>query len=93
MIHQLRRTGHDNESRTGMATLTFALSELPPLMVSDAISCPLHNLKTFWNILMIRHGNVKQVMTMCRILEWQLSLSYFLSLPLDGFRCNFVSAL
>ena len=50
-----------------------------PLMVSDAISCPLHNLKTVWNILMILYSYVEHVMRMCRLQEWQLSLSYFLS--------------
>ena len=54
-----------------------------PLMVSDAISCPLHNLKTIWNIIMILHRYVEQVMTMCHVQEWQLSFLYFLSyLPL-----------
>ena len=48
-------------------------------MVSDAISCPLHNLKTVWNIIMILHNYVEQVMAMCYIQEWRLSLSYFLS--------------
>ena len=28
-------------------------------MVSDAISCPLHNLKTVWNIIMILHSYVE----------------------------------
>ena len=46
-------------------------------MVSDAVSCPLHNLKTIWNILMILYSYVEQVMMMCHIQEWQLSLSYF----------------
>ena len=32
-------------------------------MVSDAISCPLHNLKTVWNLIMILHSCVEQVMT------------------------------
>ena len=32
-------------SRTRVTTLAFILSELLPLMVSDEISCPLHNLK------------------------------------------------
>ena len=50
-----------------------------PLMVSDAILCPLHNLKTVWNIIMILDGYVEQVMTICRVQDWQLSLSYFLS--------------
>ena len=50
-----------------------------PLMVSDAILCRLHNLKTVWNILMILHSYEEHVMTMCCMQEWQLSLSYFLS--------------
>ena len=50
-----------------------------PLMVSDAISCLLHNLKTVWNILMILHSYVEHFMKMCGVQEWQLSLSYFLS--------------
>ena len=47
-------------------------------MVSDAISCPLHNLKTIWNILMILYSYVEQVMPMCGVQECQLLLSYFL---------------
>ena len=31
-----------------------------PLMVSDAISCPLHNLKTLWYITMIIYSYVEQ---------------------------------
>ena len=79
-----------------MMSLTFGLftqvSGSGPLgpLVSDAISCLLHNLKTIWNILMTHFSYVEQVMTMCpiqeeqvmtmcRIQEWQLSLSYFLS--------------
>ena len=58
--------------------LSYFLSYFP-LMVSDAISCLLQKLKTIWNIIMIRHSYVEQVMTMCRVQEWQLSLSYFLS--------------
>ena len=49
------------------------------LMVLEAILCPLHILKTFWNILMILYSYVEQVMKMCCIQEWQLWLSYFLS--------------
>ena len=49
------------------------------LMISDAISCPLHNLKTVWNIIMIHHSYVEQVMTMYCVQEWQLSFLYFLS--------------
>ena len=66
---QLCRTGHDDVSCTRMTTLAFILPELFPLMVSDAISCLLHNLKTVWNIIMILHSYVEQVMTMCRVQE------------------------
>ena len=59
-------------------SLSYFLSYFP-LMVSDAISCPLYYLKTIWNIMMILYCYVEQVMSMCRIQEWQLSLSYFLS--------------
>ena len=50
-----------------------------PLIVSDAVSCLLHNLKALWNILMILYSCVEQVMMICCIQEWQLSLPYFLS--------------
>ena len=36
-------------------------------MVSDAMSCPLHNLKTIWNIIMILHSYVEQIMRICRV--------------------------
>ena len=66
---QLCRTGHDDVSRRArMRTLAFILSALF-LMVSDAISCPLHNLNTLWYIIMILYGYVEQVMTMCRMKE------------------------
>ena len=56
-----------------------------PLMGSDAFSCPFHNLNTLWNIIMILHSYMEQVMTMCHVQEWQLSLSYFPSyFPLIG---------
>ena len=74
-------------------SLLYFLSYFP-LIVSDAILCPLHNLKTVWNVLMILYSYVEQVMKLCHIQEWQLSLSYFLSyFPLIIFRCNFVSTL
>ena len=50
-----------------------------PLMVSDAISCPLHNLKTLRYIIMICNSYVDYVLIICRVEKWQLSLSYFLS--------------
>ena len=54
-----------------------------PLMVSDAISCLFHNLKTVWNIIMILHSYVEQIMTMFGVQEWQRSFLCFLNyLPL-----------
>ena len=53
---------------TRMTTLAFVLSELFPL-VSDAISCPLHNLNSVWDFIMILHSYVEQVMTICHIQE------------------------
>ena len=35
-----------------------------------AYSCPLWNLNTLQNKIMILHSNVAQVMTMCRVQEW-----------------------
>ena len=66
---QLCRTGHDTVLRTRMTTLAFVFSELFPL---DAFRCnfiSLHNLNTLWNIIMILHSYVEQVMTMCHIQE------------------------
>ena len=50
-----------------------------PWMVSDTILCPLHNLKIVWNIIMILHSYIEQVMMMCRVQEWHFSFLYFLS--------------
>ena len=70
-------------SRTRTTTLILYFLSYFPLMVSDAISCLLHNLKTVWNIIMLLHSYVEQVMTMCRVQERQLSFLFFLSyLPL-----------
>ena len=78
-------------SRSRMATLSFILSDLFPLVVSDAISCLLQNLKILWYIIMIPYSYVELVLTMCREQEWQLSLLNFLSyLPLivrDAISC------
>ena len=46
--------------------LSYFLSYFP-LIVLDAISCPLHNLNTIWYIIMIPYSYVKQVLTMCRV--------------------------
>ena len=66
---QLCRTGHGDVLRTRMSTLAFILSELLPLIVSDAISCPLHNLKTVLNSVMILYSYEEQVMMICCIQE------------------------
>ena len=42
-------------------------------------SCPLCNLNTLWNILMILGRNVDQDVMTCCIQDWQLWLSYFWS--------------
>ena len=41
----LRRTGHDDVLRRMQPSLSYFLSYFP-LIVLDASSCPLHNLKT-----------------------------------------------
>ena len=51
---QLCTTGHDDVSHTRIITLAFILLSL---MVSDAISCLLHNLNTLWYIIMFRTGH------------------------------------
>ena len=61
---KLCRTGYDDVSRTRMKTLASYFLSYLPIMVSDAISCPLHNLKTDWNIIMVLHSYVEQVLTM-----------------------------
>ena len=72
--------------------LTYFLSNFP-LMVSDASSCPLHNLITLWYIIIILYSYVEEVLTMCRLRE-TATPAFILSglFPLDCFRCNFVSA-
>ena len=72
-------------------SLSYFLSYFP-LIISVASLCPLYNLNTLWNVIVILHSYVEQVMMMCHVQEWQLSLSYSGLFPLDGFRCNFVSA-
>ena len=49
-------------------SLSYFLSYFP-LIVSDAISCPLYNLNTLWNIIMILDMYVEEVMTLCRVQE------------------------
>ena len=41
-----------------------------PLIVSDAISCLLHNLNTLWYIIMTFYSYVEEVLTMYHIQEW-----------------------
>ena len=72
-------------SRTRMTTLIFILSKLFPLDVSDAISCPLHNLKTVWNIIMILHSYVER----CVAYKNDNSHCYTFELStLDGYNYN-----
>ena len=50
--------------------------------------CLLHNLNTIWYIIMTLYSYVEQVITMCRVQEWQLLLlSYFLLMGLDAISC------
>ena len=49
-------------------SLSYFLSYFP-LIISDVISCPLYNLNTLWNIIMILHSCVEQVMMMCPVQE------------------------
>ena len=49
-------------------SLSYFLSYFP-LMVSDAILCPLHNLKSLWYIIMILYRYVEQILTMYRVQE------------------------
>ena len=44
------------------------------MMLSGAISCPLYNLNTLWYFIMIHYNFDEQVLPMCRVQEWQLSL-------------------
>ena len=53
--------------------LSYFLSYFP-LMVSDAISFPLHNVNTLWYIIMILYNYVEQVLTIRRILECHFPL-------------------
>ena len=62
---------------TRLTTLALLLLELSPFVLFEKDSCPLFNLNTLWNILMVLCRNVEQDQTMCRIQEWQLCLSYF----------------
>ena len=58
--------------------LSYCLSYFP----LDCFRCDFVSalyLNTFWNIFMILHRYVEQVMEICREQEWQLLLSYFFS--------------
>ena len=66
---QLCRTHLHNVLGTRMATLTFIVSELFPLIFSDAIFDPLHNLKTLWYFIMIFYSYVEHILIMCLVQE------------------------
>ena len=68
-VEQVKTMRHVQEWQL---SLSYCLS-IYPLMISDAISFLLHNLKTVWNMVMILYSYVEQVMTMCRVQEWQIS--------------------
>ena len=69
MILQLCRTGHNDVSRTKIRALASLLLSYLPFDAFYAYSCPLCILNTLWNIIMILHSYVEQVMTMCRVQE------------------------
>ena len=53
-----------------MSLASVRSSVRPPIRTPvrpSTFSCPLNDLNTVWNILMILHCNVEQVMTMCRV--------------------------
>ena len=56
-------------SHTRMATIAVIFLSYFPLIISDAISCPLYNLNTLRNIIMILHIYVERVMIMFRVQE------------------------
>ena len=66
---QLCKTRLDDVSDTKMLTLAFLVLSYSPLIVSDAISCPLHTLKTLWYFIMILHGYIEHILMMCRVQE------------------------
>ena len=72
-------------------SLSYFLSYFP-LIVSDAVSCQLHNLNTLWHIIIILHSYVEQAMTINGVQKWHISFSYFLSyIPLilsDAIPCQ-----
>ena len=60
-------------------SLSYLLNYFP-LMVSDAISCPIYNLNGLGiRIIIILGSYDKHVLTMCGVQEWQVSSLYFLS--------------
>ena len=63
------RAGHDDVSRTRMTTVGFMLSDLFPLVVSDAVSCRHHNLNTLWYIITILYSYDQKVIAICHVQE------------------------
>ena len=91
ILHSYVKTCHDDVSQTRMATFADILLSYLSLIVTDAYLCPLHNLKTVCNIIMILqlcrtgHDDVSRTrMTTLAFIPAEL-------FPLDGFRCSFVS--
>ena len=56
-----------------------------PLIVSDTILCPLHNLNTICNIILILYSYVEHVMMMSRTSMATLAFILFELFPLDCF--------
>ena len=63
----LCRKGHENVSHKKWQLLLSYFLSYFPLIISDAISCPLYNLKTLRNIIKIHHSYVEQVKRICRV--------------------------
>ena len=72
-------------------SLSYFRSYLP-LIISDAVLCPHHNLKTLRYIIMIFHSYVEHVLTMCRVQEYNSHFHTLWVISGDGFRCNIMSA-
>ena len=65
----VEQAGQDNMSCTRMTTLAFLPLGLFPFVLFEFFLCPLCNLNTLWNILMILGRNVEQDKATCGIQE------------------------
>ena len=70
--------------RTKMTTLAINFLSYFPMIVSDAISCPLRNLNTLWYIILIFYSYVEHVIPICRVQERHLSFAQSLIIMHHG---------